>query len=224
MTTPFLTTAEGREFVNMTGTGEDTLIDSLILTASQQLEKFCRREFTSAVYTEYLPTAKNVEKSFDFEGTGSSGYQYKIRPFFLHLNSRPVSESAEFTLNYDPGFSWESLTEISSTSYSVEYAKGIVSCRFGVGSYQRALKAVYTGGYAEDGGTLSASAPEDLKMAVGWQLIHLWDKRKEIGYVGKQGTVVAGSKAILKYSRAGILCPEFMEAAGFYQKPLVTMG
>jgi len=150
-----VTLAEVKEYMGITGTDYDDLLESLISRMSRFVETYCQRSFAEAERTEY------------YDGT-------EYNDGTLIVNNWPISSVAELFDNPDRTFAAES--EIVAADYVVYEDSGIVqilidntteylsgatmghSSGFQVG--RQSIKIKYTAGYS------AANMPEDLKGAV----------------------------------------------------------
>ncbi|MBM4286901.1 MAG: hypothetical protein FJ135_01915 [Deltaproteobacteria bacterium] len=129
----------------------DGLVEELIAAVSARAAAYCNRDFERKERVEY------------HDGGGR----------YLYLKGLPVMEIA--SIHGSDAWEWDDGTLIPADHYQV-FGAGMVAYRFGFWPYgSRALKVVYTGGYAPE------AVPEDLEMAVRTQVAYDFRRRKDIG-------------------------------------------
>lgn len=57
---PFITTSAAKDYIGVSGSSQDALIDALIATASKQIEEYCNAPFTERNVTETIETEDAV--------------------------------------------------------------------------------------------------------------------------------------------------------------------
>lgn len=187
------TAAQMREYLRvLTGTAEDTLIDSLIARFDGLAAGWCgyptegaAPTFESATYTHY------------FDGDGGESLYLRVHP-----------ASAITSVHVDVDRVYGSSTLVASGDYELFTAEGLLLLKTTstqgawTGGF-RSVKVVYTGGYA--------TTPAPLVHACGLQVAHWYRNRDNIGYqtVSQQG----GS---IRVEGLGLL-PEVQEALGPYR-------
>lgn len=122
------------------GSGEwQQVIETMIDSVSDWVNKYCRRHFIAQDYTEY------------YDGDGSQT---------LYLDHYPVNSVTALYLDSEGDFG--SGTEVSSSDYRLSSEMGRVwlESTF-LPYYPQSVKVVYSAGYAD-----VASIPDDLKLAV----------------------------------------------------------
>jgi hypothetical protein len=163
ITMALITAVEARVYLRgLTGTAEDTTIDTMIARVSALFGSYCGfptetgvATMESATYVHYL------------EGPG--GYSLRL----------PVWPVSSVTSIYDDsGRAYASADLVSSGDYDVIGDFGLVIAKstgnhtaWGTGG--RAIKATYVAGFA--------TVPADVKHACGLQVAHIWRHRDSIG-------------------------------------------
>lgn len=129
----------------------DGLIEELVGAVSARAATYCNRDFEQKDRVEY------------HDGGGQ----------YLYLKGLPVVTIA--SIHGSDAWEWDNGALIPADHYQV-FASGMVGYRFGIWPYgPRALRVVYTGGYAPD------TVPDDLEMAVRTQAAYDFRRRKDIG-------------------------------------------
>lgn len=144
---------------------QQTLLDRCIDSASDFVERYCRRRFKKTVYTQEV-----------YDGTGTPNLILKNWP--VDTTAAITLEERESTANSD---NWGS---IDSEDYFVHYTEGMVEFigGFTFRKYPRAFRITYTAGYDFDtitaGKELEAVGLGDLEYAV-WKLAGtMYNRRK----------------------------------------------
>lgn len=179
--TPFITLDEVKTYIDIQDGNisfDDKLTD-LIAVSSQLISVYCRRDFKKQEYTEYFGTRFNQSCPYDLTGDPSndSGLlkEYTLQRF--KLKAFPVDLAQDFKVYYDTSREWlSSSLLIKDTDYYVDTETNAVVLLIGTVESPRSIKIVYTAGYTEASGTLSASLPEELKLACVAQTMFLFDK------------------------------------------------
>lgn len=176
-----VTAAEARAHLPLLdGTGEDTLIGTLIDRAGRVLARWCgyppatvgaNPTLESATYVTYL------------DGPARSDEPEAIR--------LPVLPVVSVTSIYDdPSRQYTSESSVDVVNYIVYGEEGLVVCsttgtKSGWSSDRRAIKVTYVAGFS--------TVPDDLKLAACLYVRHLWDLRHVQGRTSvAQGQANAG--------------------------------
>lgn len=135
-----ITVQELKDFIKATGTGQDSVLESLVNGVCKAAEEFCNRQFLARDYTE------------ECDGKGNSE---------ILLKQYPVNSIA--SLYDDPDRDWDAATLIDTDDYMFDSETGRVrlegSLIFSVAKQN--VKAIYNAGYA--------ATPYDVKLAIlGW--------------------------------------------------------
>lgn len=165
-----ITAAEARDLLpNLTGTGEDTLLDTLIAAVGVVFARHCNYpaaatggapSMESASYTDYI-----------------DGPWHPDDPATLRLRAGPVTAVA--SIYDDPEWSWGSSTLVAGGDYVlIPDDRRLVSLTplstHAWSRYRRAIKVAYTAGYA--------SVPGDLKLAARIGVKHAFEHvRHQLG-------------------------------------------
>jgi hypothetical protein len=157
------TVTRQKEFLSITGTTYDTVLDRLIDSCTDWIESYCDRRFKQTTYTNELYRGRDAK--------------------ILQLKNFPVNSSSTFTLERrDSTLNEGNYSAIGSELYVVDYTSGIVrlvgaqdigfstmdSFRNIPGYY----RVTYTAGYNYDNAAtfLSTTGAADLEYAV-WKLV-----------------------------------------------------
>lgn len=139
---------------------DDDILETLLATATAQIEAYCDRKFDFKTFTEI------------FHG-GRSGTSK------LFLTNYPVDLASEVKVYEDRDRLFPESTLIPSTDYYLESDTGILMLDVTLGPGNGNIKVVYSAGYAED------AMPGDLKQAVMEHTLRLYKE----GYKGDLGQV-----------------------------------
>lgn len=124
--TLFTTLANVKEYLDITGTGDDTLLSNLIARATRFLQDHFGRQILQATYTEF------------YDGRGSP--QIMVREWPI-VTVTSLHESIEQT--------WDASTLIAAGDYLIDLRLGRVRLKAGIffPSFQ-GVRLIYDGGYA----------------------------------------------------------------------------
>ncbi len=127
--------ANVKEYLGLSGSDDDTFIGNLIDRASEGIENYCRRKFTSTQHTEY------------YDGRGEPR---------LVLNQRPIISVTSVHDDLDRAFGGGAL--IDSSDYITRDDEGVIEYLSSASTFpgtgacfydgQLNVKVVYTAGYA----------------------------------------------------------------------------
>lgn len=137
---PLTTNTEVKALFNISYSGDDTLLTTIIAQAQKEAETFCGYAFDVATYTEY------------FDGTGNDS---------VRIGNLPIASIT--TLHDDILRAYGADTLVDSDDYVFYKDQGIIKLdgfNFDIGL--KNIKVVYIAGYGTGGGT----APTDLKLAI----------------------------------------------------------
>ena len=177
----FVSVEEAKAYIDVkAGTTKfDTQLEELIKLSSALISVECRRDFKEQQYTQYFGTVSNTNTVYDLVGsyTNEGGLSQTTHEQRLQLKSAPINLSEDLSVYYDPSraFPESSLLTVNTQYYIDEELEDIILTVATVDS-NRAVKIVYTAGYVEEDGTLSASLPQVLKSACITQTAFLFDK------------------------------------------------
>lgn len=162
-----ITAAEARDSIpGLTGTGQDTLIDALVESASAILAQWCAFPRYSSSLPASLAT-QTYTRYYDGPDLDDTGV--------LSLGIWPVVSIT--SIHVDSNWDYGATTEISSSDYTLDADSGKIYLNpDGAGafvSYKRAIKVVFTSGH----GAATANIPEPIKQACRIMVRKLWDLR-----------------------------------------------
>lgn len=240
---PIVTLDEVKEFLGSSSRVESTASDArytrLALLATRQIEQATGRWLTKQQFVEFFTSRDNVRSDYDFAGAGDtympyameSGLKRTINAQTLYLSGVGIDPDAPFDVWYDPSQGGASPfgdgTKLTpGTDYGIDYDEDNVILYIGTRYRPRALKVVYTAGYAETDGSLSGSATEDLKTAVLIQTAFLNVKLRNDN-IGMDSERTVSSKdrvhAAPFMARAG-LTPEVSSMVGYLKRVRTGRG
>lgn len=184
MTKPLVTLDEVRSYMAIRQDVDmpdvDLRINSQIMLATMQLETALDCEFDYKVRTQFFNPSKAARFKYDLQGSNWSEYGVRAAPMaqtFL-LKAFPVDMTQPFQVWYDPlyAFDDQKLLDTGDGSFFVESERARLTLKIMTWPHEQSIKVTYTGGYAVDSvsGTLTTSAPQDLKMACIVQTIYLF--------------------------------------------------
>ena len=165
------TAAQMREYLRvLTGTAEDTLIDSLIARFDGLAAGWCGYPTEGAA-----PTMESASYTHYFDGDGGESLYLRVHP-----------ASAITSAHVDVERVYDSSTLIAATDYELFSAEGLVllkstSTQGAWTTGFRSAKVVYTAGYS--------TTPAPIIHGCGMQVAHWYRNRDNIGYqnVSQQG-------------------------------------
>lgn len=162
-----ITAAEARLYIpGLTGTGQDTELDTLIARADSVLAEWCGYPPASAGAD---PTLEDVTYTEYYSGPAL------LTPNAVQLNVIPV-QSITSAAN-DTSGDWSYSGTIASGDRTLDGVEGLLFTNpdSGEGWYtgQRAIKIVYVAGFA--------TIPESIKQATALLVAHWWGLRKHKG-------------------------------------------
>lgn len=172
--------AEARVHIpELSGTGEDTNLDTLIARVEEACASWCGYPPASAGGTPTMASASRVRY---LDGPGGRE---------LVIDVWPVTAIA--SIYDDPEWTWGADALVSSSDYAIlDGAVGLVllaeTSTHGAWNHaRRSIKATVTAGFT--------SAPPALKLAICLGVRHLWNLRRELGHtsVSGEGTVSVSS-------------------------------
>ena len=193
------TVARAKVFLDITIADDDTLIERLVNSATDFIEKYCDRRFKKTTYSNEI-----------YNGSGSNK---------LLLKQYPVDSASAFTLEKRDSISNEdSFSDIESEDYFVHWEKGIVeNVRSIFYSYPRHYRISYAAGYDYDNAAsyLSDVGAADLEYAC-WKLVSsLYD---ETGTDGGIQSESLGDYSV-SYMKATMADDELKGILNKYKRP-----
>lgn len=179
---PLVTLDEVKEFFDIRPevTKLDARYTALALLATKQIEQATGRLLTKQEHVEFFTSRDNVRVDYnlggagDFNGgerfMGDAGLRSIVNPQTIYLKGVGIDPDADFEVWYDGSPSGTDAYDASNLltpvdDYGIDYDNDSVVLYIPTRYRLRALKVRYTAGYAEDSGTISAAAPDDLKTA-----------------------------------------------------------
>ena len=159
-------------------TSQNVKLNMLIGTATTMIEQAISRELDKMQRIEYFRTPDTQRSFYDFNGTQNEyGVYSSPRTVRYNLKAFNIDPAALFEVCYDPQRVYGTDTVLPATNYILHRADGLLSIRTAMVDELDSLRVTYTGGYALDSeGTLSGSAPQDIKMACLAQVLHMFGK------------------------------------------------
>jgi hypothetical protein len=216
MTTPLVTLEEVRSYMAIRSDVEmpdvDNRINSQIVLATKMIETALSVEFDYKQRIEYFGTAAARRFTYDFDAPSASEYGVRANPTaqsFL-LKAPPVDLSQPVVVCYDPSRQFTlPTTQLADGAVALDDVRGKLTVRLMSAARERALQVTYFGGYALDEatGTLTTSAPADLKMACIIQTIYLF-ARIQPDNIGMQTDRGQGKLAQGTFMTRGGITPE----------------
>lgn len=229
MTTPLVTLTELKDFIGIrpTNTEHDGRLALLAQSSTLELEQATHRTFTRAVMEELFDTATTTFYSYDLQGSGDSGVIGRSRPQIFNLSGiLPVSASG-IEVFYDPERLFDTDTLIAAADYHIDWNTSVLTLFRGTYTHTAALKAIYTAGIVVADGTLSATAPANLKMACLYQSAFMFKRLRadNIGHSGDAGLITEKTKiGVASWNVQQGLCQEAQGLIREYKMPLMGRG
>jgi uncharacterized phiE125 gp8 family phage protein len=152
-----------KNYLGISGTTHDDLLDELIKNASASIERFCNRSFEEDDYTEYFDTTKGFNKLF--------------------LRNYPVASltSVKYRSGTWGAITWESL----NVNDYILNDNGKVAFAFAFPQAEKYIEIVYTGGYkidfTDELDTASHTLPFDLTQIATEIVAQTFNLRTSVG-------------------------------------------
>lgn len=171
--------AEAKLFLKVDGNDDNDLIDSLIITARQMAESYCRATFvttTLKLTADGFPYGRMKEKYM--EGI----HQVPVSEAYgqhdtIWLENRPLQSVTSIT-TYDSN---NSGTVFASSNYTVDTANGRINLNDGASwptslRDHSAVEVVYVAGYGA-----ASDVPDAIKTAMKMHIAKMYDERMACG-------------------------------------------
>ncbi len=192
----------------------DDKLTAFIRVATTQIENATKRSFTLQARTELFNSPETSRLVYNFAGSDTglipdvnAGLARRVRETILMLDVFPVDTALNVDVFYDPNRKFPANTEIDEDAYFVDGDAGRILLRFPMARGIQFIKVTYTGGHVVADSTLSASAPEDLKLACILQTIYLF-KKSNPDNVGARKDRKQGKVNEAQFTRSSGLTPE----------------
>jgi len=207
-----VTLAEAKAHLRIDHSIEDSLIDSLIASATRWAEDYCDRTFCHTQYTMRLDSfygeiGSPVQFGLKADGNNIEGRQGTVPNLDIELPRPPMVQTGTataITITYTPSVSGTTAT-LSATEYRVDRTGTPGVCRPLYGKTwpshlvdQNSTTVTWWGGYSSDG----TSVPAPVKSAVLMIVAHLW-RNREMTAEAALNEVPFGVKAMLDTQRWG---------------------
>lgn len=140
---------EAKDFLQITTTATDALIEDYIDMVTAEIEAYCDRSFEAVTYTEVLHTDRSKYDLSTYYPLNTGDY-----PIAIRLKQYPVQEIISIVDN---------ITTISSSNYTVDNDNGLLRFYEAISDYKEELVATYFAGYDSTTGS-TYSMPNDLKL------------------------------------------------------------
>lgn len=193
--------------VNTSITKFDDLIVSCIMASTKAIKNFTRKDFVTAIRTEYHNVFSNV---------------YTRSSFLVFLKESPIDIAETFSIKLAKDYDWDNTEVLDTKYYTVNAAKGSLQISAIVDWSQRdAMQIMYTAGYDRDvDDTELVLVGDDLKMACAMQTAYLVDRivNQQTGQKDKQGRPIPSQLAV---SAIETLIPQAISLIRDYRRNLV---
>lgn len=158
-TVALITTANLKTFLGISGSSEDTILDSIVNAASKMIQSFCGKALVQATYTEY------------YDGSGVEE---------LILKNYPIASVT--SLNIDGSRTFGSSTDINvADNVIIDANSGIITLWHNYSVFPKGLrnvKVVYVAGYATN------AIPYDLQQACKQTAMMIYKRQYQDQKVG----------------------------------------
>jgi hypothetical protein len=187
-------------------TQHDSLInDHIIPNATVAIQNYCRRDFVSQAFTEYLATPES-----------KAPVKIYLKETNIALSPTPV-----FKLYYGFPASWDGVAALDAQYYDLNREKGILTLLVDTEHHGRSLQASYTAGYtvsSDDNATVNV--PNEIRDACALQSAFLFERiiNQEVGLQEKRS---GDSKAMITSSAVYGLVPQARVLLNAHRKQLV---
>lgn len=209
----------------------DEKLAFIINAVSEQIEKFCRRQFAKQSYSEIFHVQAGATTEYDLYGGGYGSNSFHdgllVKPSDLpfRLGMSPIADAASVRVFYDLSHRFEPETELAASEFTVLAEKGLVFVSKPLRKSRDSVKITYEAGYEADGepANLSESLPADLKMAVITQCLHVWQKL-DLSNVSVTDDRETGSTQRSRFSAQGGFLPDVQHLVAPYRRMLRGRG
>lgn len=209
--------------IRVGNTSQNVKLTMLIGTATTMIEQTISRELDKKARVELFRTPDTQRTYYDFVSTtNETGVYSNPRAVRYNLKAFNIDTGLPFDVRYDANRVFDDTTIIPATDYILHAADGLLVMRTNMVDALDSLQVTYTGGYTVDAdGTLSTSAPQDLKMACLAQVLHMFGKFT-MDNVGKELDTTqmgGGGRATLapKFAVRSGLVPEALALVSRYK-------
>jgi hypothetical protein len=221
-TAPLITLADFKVWHRVADTSQDARLQALIVAATRNIETVCRNQFTYGARTEFHASRDSVADVLYLYGYSEIASGFSVEPQSFSLKSSPVDLTQPITVWYDPCLTFTDVTtQIAADRYSVDPDTGRLTLRAGTRQGVGTIRVDYTAGFAVgDDGTLSGSAPDDLKLACCWQALYL-EKRMQPDNIGLDIDRGEGKTMRARWVSKGGLVEQALDLVMPYRRTLV---
>lgn len=207
-----VTLSEAKAHLRIDSSAEDSLINTLIDTATRWAEDYCDRTFCHTRWemrldSFYGPVGSPVQFGLKADGNNIEGRQGTVPNLDVELPRPPMvtaSTATAVTITYTPS-AGASTTTLAATEYRVDRQATPGVCRPLYGQTwpthlvdQNSTVVTWWAGYSADG----TSVPSPAKAAVLMLIAHLW-RNREMATEAALTEVPMGTKALLDTLRWG---------------------
>jgi hypothetical protein len=144
-----ITQTQAKEFLQITTTVSDTLIDLYVDLVSSEIEAYCDRLFSVATYTQSLRLEYSKHDLGNELALQMFTDQKKVR-----LNQYPIHQITAITQNN---------VTVTASNYTVNQDNGVVTFYGSVSDYKNELSATYVAGYTTVTGS-EFTVPKNLQL------------------------------------------------------------
>lgn len=155
-----ITVAQFKTYSSITATTWDTFLTDAVAEASKAVQKYCRKDFARAAYTEQY-TTKSQQRT-------------------LQLRQYPVNSVT--TIHDDPVRTFGADTLIAAADYYVDKEPGIIRFDLSLSRGNGNVKVVYNAGY--DATSDFGDVPDDVKLATKKLVGAIFNKRRSDAQMG----------------------------------------
>ena len=192
------TTARIKNLLDITSSGQDTVLERMIEATSQRIEQFIDRPLQKTARTEE--------------------YTIKPRQRVLFLRAYPLAAQSDIaSIKVATNWDFAAATAVSSSDYHVDLDTGMLNFNFfpinnymgnNMASAPNAIQVTYTGGFESSEGNIPTNYP-----AIAWacetQVIAMWRRRDDPGRkttkIGQYGAEFEGPLQFLPDVREALM-------------------
>ena len=147
------TTAKVKAYLGISASTWDTILATLVTSASAIIQSYCRRQFNSQTFTEY-----------------HDGADLQVPRAQIIVKNPPIISVTSVYDDLDQPPTWPAADLVSSDDYAVYLDEGIVELYpdYTFGDGRRNVRVIYVGGYA--------TVPTDIEQAANMLVANIFNR------------------------------------------------
>jgi hypothetical protein len=204
-------------------TAQDEEIAFLSAVATEQIEAATRRLFTAQTHRERFSTRRRGAMHYDIGGYSSDGLTFRARHQHYSLKGIDIQPET-LVVRYDPLHLFGENTTITEGIGWSLLPTGALLLAAATEATPAGLRVEYTAGWAvsEGDGTLSTSAPADLRLACRLQVafLRVRSRSDNVGMRSERGVSIGkenGGGSSAMFASSGGIAPEALSLLSKYR-------